>query len=431
MSRSSPRIVIPIIFAVACAGSLTALLGWQVARTRMLLSNQMLAAQNAPTHTIAIPDLQLTTRDTSLVALRAGDIAALQGNWAEAEKQYRSAADARGGLPALRKLAQAQLQRRDLPGVQQTIDRLKRGGARTEDILLLESIAALRGGELVAAQSMLESAQPSPQRSYAQGLLAVVQGDHDTAKERLQETEAGWEPVLRSHARTLLAAYDEFALFPGSPNIHLITLLSRALAQAQECELALPLLAQVTQQQDDYRDAWIVQGYCELTTERTEQALASFERAYAIDPEKPEIQYLLGRTLLARGEAVSALTFLQYALKNGFQPETEVRTTLARAAAAAGDAPLALQQYEALLLRDDADVTITESLVATALAANLIGDAERAAAAATTRWPENASAWELVGRTAMAAGKTEEARAAFARAKQLDPGIATSVMEIR
>jgi cytochrome c-type biogenesis protein CcmH/NrfG len=70
-------------------------------------------------------------------------------------------------------------------------------------------------------------------------------------------------------------------------------------------------------------------------------------------------------------------------------------------------------------------------LVATALAANLIGDAERAAVAATTRWPENASAWELVGRTAMAAGKTEEARAAFARAKQLDPGIATSVMEIR
>jgi len=58
---------------------------------------------------------------------------------------------------------------------------------------------------------------------------------------------------------------------PSSPRvreIHLLTLVSRALAQVQECELALPLLSQVTGIQDDYRDAWIVQGFCELSSER-------------------------------------------------------------------------------------------------------------------------------------------------------------------
>lgn len=420
--RSSPRIVVPVLFAAACAGSLTAILSWQVAHTRALLSSQAQVTSDDP---IADPGagaaLQLGARDEALIALRAGDIAALQGDWAAAQEQYTRAADARGGLPALRKLAQAQLQRRDWAGVRQTIDRLKRAGARPEDILLLESLTALRNGELVSAQNMLSAAEPSPHRTYAQALLSIVQGNHDAARQYLQETETGWEPVLRSNARTLHAAYDEFALFPDSPNIHLITLLSRALAQVQECELALPLLVQVTQQQDDYRDAWIVQGYCELTTERTDEALASFERAYALDPEKPEIQYLLGRTFLARSDATNALTFLRYALKNGFEPESEVRKELAKAAVASGDAPLALEQYEALLQNESADVSVAEDLVNTALAANLVQEAMFAAENATRRWPESGKAWQLLGRSAEKAGKNADAKTAYDRARQLDP----------
>jgi len=57
------------------------------------------------------------------------------------------------------KLAQSQLNRRDIHGAQDTLDALRRQGARSEDVLLLESIIHLRTGELEKARAVLEAAQ--------------------------------------------------------------------------------------------------------------------------------------------------------------------------------------------------------------------------------------------------------------------------------
>ncbi|KKW37071.1 MAG: hypothetical protein UY85_C0064G0005, partial [Candidatus Peribacteria bacterium GW2011_GWB1_54_5] len=210
----------------------------------------------ATTETVETPVIPQTTtavsaavdpRDQALFHLRQGDLLALRGQWAEAQEEYEKAVDANGGLPALRKLAQAQLQRRDMNGVHSTLRQLKKAGAKTEDLLLLESIVALRTGELLETRRLLQNAEDSPQKHYGLALLSIIEGNHEQAQIELQEVINGWEPVLRSNARTIMAAYQEFALFEESLNIHLITLLARALAQVQECELALPLLVQVTQ----------------------------------------------------------------------------------------------------------------------------------------------------------------------------------------
>jgi predicted Zn-dependent protease len=251
-------------------------------------------------------------------------------------------------------------------------------------------------GEVVAAQQALAAAQDSPQKHYGQALLAIVTGKNDDAKKELLAVLNGWDPALRAYARTLQSAYDEFALFPESPPIHLTTLLSRALAQVQECELALPLLNEVLQQQDDYRDAWTVQGYCELTTERTAEALASFQKAYGIDPEKPEIQYFLGRTYIAMKQWKNASTFLQYALANGFEPKKEARRQLALASEEAGDHVLALDQLRELLTEPDADLALFKKTVELAISLGKVADAEQYAAAAVKKWPASAEAQALV-----------------------------------
>ncbi len=429
--KLSPRALIPILAAILLAGGVLGYAWWQLHSTQEQLQDRVRKLAERQTGEsgsgqMVIEQDSLETGDIVLLHLRQGDLLALQGDWAAAEKEYQASVDAGGGIPALRKLAQAQMQRREMTKVKATIAELRRLGARSEDLLLLDTIVSLRVGELIKAKELLEKAQDSPQKHYGQALLAIIQSKHEDAKKELQAVLNGWDPALRAYARTLQAAYDEFALFPESSDIHLTTLLARAFAQVQECELALPLLGQVVSKQDDYRDAWTVQGYCELTTERTPEALSSFEKAYAIDPEKPEIQYFLGRTYMVLKQWKNAATFLQYALANGFEPKKEVRRRLADAAENVPDLPLALEQYRSLIAEPDADIAVFEKTVALAIGTDKKEDAYQFAQSAVKKWPEMAKAQELLGWAAAETGRTEEARVALEKAIRLDPNLQTA-----
>ena len=418
------RFLVPIICAVLCAGGIVAFLWWQLTTSTVALKAQLPSASlvTSPEFSPLLP-VQENSEDSSLLHLRQGDLLALQGEWGKAQSEYEIAVQENGGLIALRKLAQAELQRRDIKGAKVTLEQMKRSGARDEDILLFEGIILLRTGEMVRARELLENATESPQKHYGLTLLSIMEGNHEQVKQELTFVIQGWEPVLRSYARTLQAAYDEFALFPESPNIHLITLIARSLAQVQECELALPLLVQVTQEQDDYRDAWIVEGYCELSTERYEQSLHSFERAYALDPEKPEIQYFLGKSYAALGNHQTALTFLQYALKNGFVPETTIRQLIAQEALQTGNPVLTLEQYDALTKLPDAAIATFNDFITIALEMSQKEEAYLKATQALKQWPSDPEAFALLGWAALETGRTDEARSALEQALSLDPNL--------
>ena len=421
--KISARITAPIVCALICAGALVAFLWWQLTQSTEILRrvtteniDEPLIMQSVDTIGAAVDP-----RDQALFHLRQGDLLALRGQWAEAQTEYEKAVDAKGGLPALRKLAQAQLQRRDINGVHSTLRELKKAGAKTGDLLLLESIVALRSGELIEARKLLQNAEDSPQKHYGLALLSIIEGNHEQAQIELNEVVNGWEPVLRSHARTITAAYQEFALFEESLNIHLITLLARALAQVQECELALPLLVQVTQAKDDYRDAWIVQGYCELTTERPEQALASLEQAYNLDPQKQEIQYFLARSYAAINDHKNAITFFEYALQNGFQPASEVRRHIAQSALLNGNADLALQQYEALTKDDNSTIEPYEGYITASIALGRSEEAYFMAKEAVKRWPNDAISHDLLGWAAIETDRKEESKKELEKALDINP----------
>lgn len=408
-----------------------AFLWWQLTQSTLLNAYTTEKAPTLGVSPIVFTDEPELTGDVSLLHVRQGDIFALRGQWKEAQEEYQKAVDADGGLTALRKLAQAQLQRRDMRAVQSTLKAMKQEGARAEDILLLETIIDLRTGELVKARSVLEAADDSPQKHYGLALLAMIQGNHEAAATELDAVINGWDPVLRSYARTLASAYEEFALFPEGSQLHLTTLLSRALAQVQECELALPLLVQVTGVQGDYRDAWIVQGYCELISERSQQAVASLEHAYSLDPQKPEIQYFLARAYADVGQYQNAITFFEYALTNGFVPENEVRRLIAQNALELGNAGLALDQYEALTTTEDATLEIYEGYVSAAAALGRPEEALTKAVEATEKWPEDARAFALLGNTALQIGNNDEAKAAFEQALKLNPELLSAQEKLK
>ncbi len=420
--KISPRIAIPILAACAVAGGMLTLVWWQLSISSDQLKKQLqTTAQVSAISVTSVANDSTDLGDEVLLHLRQGDLDALQGDWPASEKEYMQSVNQGGGIPALRKLAEAQIQRREMDGAQKTISQLRQLGAKDGDLLLLQVSILLRTGEVVKARALLDGGADSPQKQYGLALIGIIQGDNENAQKNLQAVIAGWDPALRTYARTLQAAYDEYALFPQSATIHLTTLLSRALAQVQECDLALPLLGQVVTQQDNYRDAWIVQGYCQLTTERMQDALASFERAYALDPEKPEIQYFLGRAYLSLKDSKNAITFLQYALQNGFQPETEVRKQLAAAALGAGDPSLAFDQYKSMSHLTDADIGVYQQAVTLGIALGRTQDAYDLAGNAITKWPNSARAYDLAGWSAQELHRKDQARAALEKALQLDP----------
>jgi tetratricopeptide (TPR) repeat protein len=270
------------------------------------------------------------------------------------------------------------------------------------------------------------SAPDSPHKHYIQGLIALISADHEQAKKEFTAVLSGWDASLRSSARNILSAYEEYALFPQSPQIHLLTLLSRALADSQECELALPMLSQVTRTQDDYRDAWIVQGYCELTTERYQESLTSLERAYQLDPEKAETQYFLARAQSALGDHAQAVTFLQYALENGFEPEPQARLLLAEEALSAGNASLALDQYDALTKLPGSTLSTFSDAITAALTAGKKEEALVKAEEAAKRWPDEAVALDLLGWAQLQNGDREHAKESFQKALGLNPNLASA-----
>ncbi|MBI3618636.1 tetratricopeptide repeat protein [Candidatus Peregrinibacteria bacterium] len=419
------RIVVPVLAALVVAVFLMTFLRWQVVST----ADRLRRTIERQAQTTAVPsganaprgDAAAIESDQALLHLHKGDLLALRGDWRGAEMEYQGAAHAQGGIPALKKLAQAELQLREFDAAHATLVTLEQQGARSEDLLLLQVLLALHTGDAQTAQRLLSQAAESPQKHYGSALLAIVQGNHDTAKTELQTVESGWEPGLREYARTLQGAYDEYALFPQSKEIHLQTLLARALAQVDECELALPILGNVVNHRDDYRDAWTVKGFCELTTQRLQSALASLERAYTLDPEKPETQYFLGRAYAALKDGKNAITFFEYALKNGFTPEKEVRRALAAEAQETNDSALALEQEQAMRQASDAELVDFEGFVSLALAAGKNDDAFAAAQQAAKKWQDNAEAQELYGLTAQATNHKDEAIAALRHALELDP----------
>jgi tetratricopeptide (TPR) repeat protein len=421
-----PRIAAPLLLALGAGILIGGLFLWQIHRSVATIEGSFNVNNSSGLLRKILPGSRTVANSAmqsqALMELRQGEIFELKGEWKQAQDKYSASVTSGGGTPALKKLASIQLQRREYDAAAETIDALKRENKDSEDVLLLEGILALRKGDMSTALSIFKRKPDSPQGLYGQSLVAIVENDSTQAKELLTKAAQAGDPAIRGIANSLLDAYNEFALFPNGEPIHLATLLARGLAQVNECETALKLVTPVITTQPRYRDAWIVKGFCEFTTERTKDALTSLEQAYSLDPEKPEIQYFLARTHAALGDPQNAVTFLQYAILNGFTPERDARELLADYARELGNTALALEQYKLIAEGRDGDLEAYGRYIDLAVGTPNHGlDALDLAKSALKKWPDDATALTLAAKAALAAGLPDEAQRYVETALRIDP----------
>ena len=355
----------------------------------------------------------------ALAALRQGEILEMRGQLGKAEERYRASVDAGGGVLALRRLMHLELQRENFDGAAETIRALRRTDPESPDALFAEAMLALARGLPEEATHVIQRSNDLPITALAQVLIAIDRGDHDAARAALAQAVGSDNPDVRAEAQVIEKAYREFDLFPGGQSIHRQTLLARALAEIGQCSIAQRLLEPVLQEQSSYRDAWIVRGFCALASDKPAQALTALEQAYSLDPSKPETQYFLARTHAALGDPQNAVTFLQYAIINGFEPLRDARILLAEYAQELGNIDLALEQRR--LLIEGGSLADLRSYVELAISVPAhTAEGYKAAEEGTHRWPDDASAFALTAKAALAAGMMTEAKNAAAAALALD-----------
>lgn len=434
--KIAPRIAIPVALALLIATLVGGLFLWQIHSSVDAIENafhmRIGINRNSATSSMSEGQDDALSQSEALLLLRQGEIFERRGQWQQAEERYQKSVESGAGAPAIRKLVSLQLQRREYDKARESLAKLKKEDESSPDVVLFSGILDLESGKIDSALRTFNKQPELPQSQYGLGLTAIAQLRHDDAKEAFAKAAQGNDPAVRALANVLLGAYNEFALFPEGQDIHVKTLIARALAEVNRCELALPLVTGVTATQGKYRDAWIVKGYCEFTTERSREALTSLEQAYAIDPQKPEVQYFLARTYESLGDPQNAVTFLQYAIQNGFEPEKDARELLVDYALELGNIGLALEQEKLLSEADDASLATVAKYIDLALSVpERAGEAYEAAKTAVKKWPNDAAAQTLLGRTLAAMGKPDDAERQFNEALRLDPkyGVARQELE--
>lgn len=424
--RLTARLWVPFVLALALVAIIGGIFLWQINSSIALIEQTTATIKNTGRSILKPLNFprtgDITDEAEALSMLRQGEVLLAQGMLSQAQDKLAKSVELGGGAPALRKLVQVQLQRRHYDEARSTLSALKKESDDEEDLFLLESLLELRSGNTERARNMFQDHASEPSGQYGLALIHIKQKENDAAKTLLTTVAQSNDPTLRTYARTILNAFDEFALFPEGQPMHLTTLLGRALAQVNECEIALPLLSEVVLATDGYRDAWIVKGFCEFSTERFSEALISLERSYNLDPEKPEIQYFLARTYYGLGDPQNAVTFLQYAIVNGFQPEREARDLLATYAKELGNTDLALDQYRALTEKENSDISSFEKFILLAITIpSRAEDGYQLAQVARSKWPDDASTLALLAESEIATGRIAEAQAHIDEALNIDP----------
>jgi tetratricopeptide (TPR) repeat protein len=168
-------------------------------------------------------------------------------------------------------------------------------------------------------------------------------------------------------------------------------------------------------------EGWLLWGELEAVEGRAATAREAFERAGRATFDDDRAVRALARHDLREGRARDAVTLLRRHL-TGAPGDVEARLLVARALIAEGEVEEALQELEESLAAAPGDLEVVFSLATGYLRVGRVADAERLFERLATERPVPQT-WVLIGRTWRDFGEVERARAALARALELDPTV--------
>lgn len=265
--------------------------------------------------------------------------------------------------------------------------------------------------------------------TYYKALIQIANDKHDDAKKLLKQLSADTtlESSLSGNVKKILAAYEEYEFAKAAEELYLSELLARSLNEVGEYEVAIYKLKNILRSRSDLRDGWILLGFSYLNLEKYLFALTAFEKAYELDSEWPATQYFLGVTYAELTKYSDAIVYLNYALNNGFEPSIVIKQKLADLYLQTQEYQKSVTAYEEVLNYNKQDINAYVRPIWIYLDfLNEPTKAVKLAEMAVMTFPNDPSAYNLLGWSQVGTGNYTEAEKNLNKAIAGDPNLAAA-----
>ena len=254
-------------------------------------------------------------------------------------------------------------EKRDLPAAQTIIDKTSRTETNKRILSLYEAKIQARMLNFEKAEMLLNEIDGNELALLKMAVL-IASGDRNKSGTYIHDLiDNNPDPYIKSVALAFLNLYQEYDRNLDADESYLWTLFAQKLGELKEYELANYLSQKAVGKKPEYRDAWIIKGYTELSMKKYPEAEESLLGAYKLDPGNTQIQYLLGLTYFELNNPELSNQYLLYANKNDSKYRNIILEKLAENAIKTEDYPLGIFYYETLLGKDNTNKNALSRLI--------------------------------------------------------------------
>ncbi len=304
----------------------------------------------------------------------------------------------------------------------------------SNEILLGIARSLLNNQNIEQAKSLVwKMDKENAEVKYYTGVLLILYKDFEGAKNNFEELAKNETTpyLVKAKAQKFIDAYTTFSYFSEGETLHLQTLLAKALTQSGENAAAIPLLFDVIDQKNNYRDAWIILGYAYLKTDKIAEAIDSLEQAKSLQTDKPETLFYLGLAYFANNDLDKAIYYLEQADSEGYQPKEELNLKLGDAYLLKEKFEKAEAHYNSVLATNTGNLNIFVRAIW--LNIDKLDNATKAvelAQKALEVHPEEAMSYNLLGWSYTATGNFQEAEQYLNQALSLNPDFDAAILNL-
>jgi len=380
-----------------------------------------------------------STPETYSENIEEGNNSFNNGDFNSAAKYYAAAVKIdSNSSEALTKLGNAYLKNNEAKNAETTFNMAKQLSPNSIEIKIGLIRSYLSARNIEAAKNFIwnlstEEEQNDPHIKYYKGIILILHKDFETARQIFHEivtagTSEEEELInvipdkLITYSQNFLDDYAIFDTYKEGDILYLEAMLAKTLTDVHEFEASIPLLYEVLNAKNNYRDAWLILGYAYLNTGKSLDAIDALTNAKEQEPEKPETLFYLGLAYFANDEIDKAIFYLEQAEKYGYEPKEQVSLKLGDLYSIKNRNNDAVKKYEEVITLNKTNINVYIKTIYIYI--DILDKPHRALAIAEEvfeLYPEEAMSNNLMGWALAANSKFEEAKKYLGMAIQLNP----------
>jgi len=344
----------------------------------------------------------------------------------EAIAEYKKATEAEpNSTVALKKLAEAYLINNEPIKAEEIFLKAEKIAPNSNEIKLGLARSMLAQRKIEEAKTLIWTLPAEdPEARFYQALTLVIFNKPEEARPVFENlaSSPNVKDEIREKAQIFAEKYAIFDSFTEEDPLFLKCMLAYSLTQVREFESAIPMLFEIIDEKNNYRDAWIILGYSYLQTDKIPDAIDALNQAKEMDDEKPQTLFYLGLAYFANDEIEKAIFFLEKAKVYGFEPLDILELKLAELYTIVEDFSKAASKYEKVIEINPKSIDPFVALVNIQI--EELNNYERAFAYAEyafKRFPSDPKSFNLIGKSFIYLKKYDKAKDYLTNAIKLDP----------